>query len=178
MHHDHGKPFLLKLRMSEGTLSKKYPVSRDTPFYQTSDFAAPPLPSPVLAGPTPAWPLDQRTRYLFFAHCTPAMDEATRGRLAARGLRTDCPAISAPNGDIVYQNKYFPWTLPSVEKTPVFSRRNGLGIGFEKWSQHELVEFLDDYLECADILALASTSKEWNFFASSEKCVISRQPIL
>lgn len=99
------------------------------------------------------------------------MDERTRSRLSARGLPTTCPVVTAPNGEIVYQNKYYPWRLPSEENTPTYSRRHGLGVGFEKWTQHELVEFLDDYLECKDICALACTTKEWNFFASSEKYV-------
>lgn len=98
------------------------------------------------------------------------MDETTRARLESRGLPATCPVVTAPNGDLVFQNKHYPWTLPAADKTPVFSRRYGLGAGlFEHWTQHELVEFLDDYLDCKDICTLAQTTKEWHFFASSEK---------
>lgn len=97
------------------------------------------------------------------------MDEATRKRLESRGLPISCPAISSPSGEVVYQNKYYPWKLPAVENTPTFSKLYGLGVGFEKWSQYTLVEFLDDYLDIPDILKLASTTREWLFIASSEK---------
>lgn len=99
------------------------------------------------------------------------MDDTTRGRLESRGLPTTCPVVTAPNGDLVFQNKYFPWKLPAAEKTPSFSRRTGLGAVFEKWTQHELVEFLDDYLDHKDICTLAQTTREWHFFASTEKYV-------
>jgi len=97
------------------------------------------------------------------------MDEATRKRLESRGLPISCPAISSPSGEVVYQNKYYPWKLPAVENTPTFSKLYGLGAGFEKWGQYTLVEFLDDYLDIPDILKLASTTREWLFIASSEK---------
>lgn len=97
------------------------------------------------------------------------MDDTTRSRLQARGLPTTCPVVTGPSGEVVYQNKYYPWKLPPVEQTPTFSRKHGLGIGFEKWTQFQLVEFLDDYLDCKDILTLSCTTKEWQFIASSEK---------
>lgn len=110
--------------------------------------------------------LFSKFRQSHFFHKT-KMDEETKIRFKNRELPYTIPQIIDPETQIiVYQNKYYPWKLRDIQ---VYSRIHGLGFGFEKWSQNNIVEFLDDYLECKDILTLGTTSKEWNFFCSSEK---------
>jgi hypothetical protein len=75
------------------------------------------------------------------------------------------PFVLDANGEKVYQLKYQP-TPPA--NPIVYNREIGLGL-FCKWTYREIREFLDDYLEIKDILTLACTSKEWNFFCRDEK---------